>query len=46
MGLQLTEGLQIVVYDEELEAFGNVTFSEEERVWVAEIDWDKVGSGK
>lgn len=43
-GVQLREGLQLVVHDEELEADGEAHFSPEERVWVARINWQKVRS--
>jgi len=40
LGLRLTDGLHIVVHDDELEADGVVSFSPEEHVWVAAINWD------
>jgi len=40
LGLRLAEGLRVVVHDEELEADGVVTYSADERVWVAVIDWN------
>lgn len=38
-GLPLREGLPLSLHDEELEADGEAHFSEEERIWVARIDW-------
>lgn len=37
--VQLREGLQLTLHDEELEADGEAHFSDEEQVWVARIDW-------
>lgn len=42
LGLVLREGLEVLLYCLELEAEGAVTFSTEENLWVAELDWDKV----
>jgi hypothetical protein len=41
-GIWLEEGLQIIVYSEELEAEGEVHFSNDESVWVASIDWHAI----
>jgi hypothetical protein len=41
-GIELREGLPLVLHDEELEADGTAHFSAEERLWVAIIDWQKV----
>ena len=41
-GLRLTNGLQVLVHDEELEADGEVVFSEDEHLWVAKIDWNAI----
>ena len=38
-GIQLRDGLQLTLHDEELEADGEAHFSAEEKVWVATIDW-------
>lgn len=40
LGLRLADGLIVVVHDDELEADGVVSFSPEEHVWVAAIDWN------
>jgi hypothetical protein len=41
LGLRLENGLRIVVSDhDELEADGEVMYSEEEHIWVAKIDWN------
>ena len=42
LGINLEEGLEIVVYSEELEADAWVTFSSEEGIWVASIDWNEI----
>ena len=36
----LHDGLRLTLHDEELETEGNVQFSTEEHLWVAEIDWN------
>ena len=41
-GIQLLEGLQVILHDEELEADGEAHYSPEEKVWVARIDWDRL----
>lgn len=41
-GVQLHEGLQLTLHDEELEVDGEARFSPEEKVWVAVIDWQMV----
>jgi hypothetical protein len=41
-GVQLLNGLKLVVHNEELETEAIVEFSEEEKIWVAVIDWDKL----
>ena len=40
--LALREGLELTLYDEDLEVEGKVLFSQEERLWVAVIDWDAI----
>lgn len=40
--LTLREGLELTLYDEDLEVDGRTLFSEEERVWVAVIDWNAI----
>lgn len=42
LGLQLCEGMQIIVGCFELEADGIVRYSAEDEAWVAEIDWKKI----
>jgi hypothetical protein len=46
LGIVLREGLEIVLYCLELEADGRVTYSEEESLWVAEVDWKKIRDRK
>jgi hypothetical protein len=41
-GIHLREGLRLTLHDEELEVEGEVHFSPEEHLWVAEIDWNAV----
>jgi hypothetical protein len=40
--VQLEEGMQILVYSGELELDGQVGFSDEEKIWVANVDWDAI----
>ena len=40
--ITLKEGLHVTLSDGELKAQGTVVFSEEERIWVAVIDWNRV----
>jgi uncharacterized protein YPO0396 len=41
-GTKLTDGGKLLIYSEELESDGIVTYSDEEKIWVATIDWDKI----
>jgi len=41
-GVELADGLPMTLTDGELEADGAATFSTEENVWVAVIDWTAV----
>ncbi|PSB45424.1 hypothetical protein [Chamaesiphon polymorphus] len=41
-GTKLIDGEKLSVYSEELEADAIVTYSDEEKIWVATIDWDKI----
>jgi hypothetical protein len=38
----LEEGLRLLLSDDEPEADGEVRFAEDERVWVAVIDWHAI----
>lgn len=40
LGLKLADGLRVVVHDDELEADGEVVYSDIEHIWVARIDWN------
>ena len=40
--ITLSEGLRLTLSDDELEVEGDVHFAEDERLWVAVIDWDAV----
>lgn len=41
LNIELKEGMQIILDDEEgLSAIGEIKFSKEENIWVAEINWD------
>ena len=42
----LSDGLQLILYSEDLEADGVVQYSTEENVWVAVIDWDEIREGE
>jgi hypothetical protein len=42
LGIELTEGLSLVLYSEELEAEGTVVYSQEEQVWAAVVDWNAI----
>jgi hypothetical protein len=39
---ELEDGQQLTLYSEDLEADGVVQFSENEKVWVAMIDWNQI----
>lgn len=38
--ISLRDGIRIVAHDDELETDGEVSFSKDERIWVARIDWN------
>ena len=40
--IELQDGQLITVYSEDLEVDGMVQFSEEEKLWVAAINWDRI----
>lgn len=40
--IKLQNGQLLTLYSEDLEAEGVVQYSEEENVWVATIDWDRI----
>jgi hypothetical protein len=42
LGIILREDLKILIGGLELEAEGTVTYSNEEGVWVARVDWDNI----
>jgi hypothetical protein len=39
---ELEDGQQLTLYSEDLEVDGVVQFSEDEKVWVATIDWNQI----
>jgi hypothetical protein len=41
-GTKLIDGNNLLIYSEELEADAVVSYSDEEKIWVAAIDWDKI----
>ena len=41
----LKEGLCLTFSDDDLEADGEAHFAEDERLWVAVIDWDAIRQG-
>ena len=45
-GIQLSEGLRLLFYGEELEVYGTVSFSEAEDTWVGIIDWKAIRNSK
>ena len=40
--IELTDGLSLTLYSEDLEVEGQVQCSMEENLWVAVIDWDAI----
>ncbi len=42
LGIVLGEGAEMILCSFELEAEGTVTYSEEEGMWVAVVDWDNI----
>ncbi|MEH2283796.1 MAG: hypothetical protein V7K90_21130 [Nostoc sp.] len=40
--IELRDGQLLRIYSEDLEVDGVVQFSEEEKLWVAAIDWDQI----
>ena len=41
-GISLAEGLRLTLSDDDLEADGEVHFADDENLWVAVIDWNKI----
>jgi hypothetical protein len=41
-GTQLIPGEKLLIYSEELEADAVIECSEQEKIWVAEIDWEQI----
>lgn len=42
--IELQAGLRLTLYSEDLETDGNIEFSDQEKLWVAAIDWNAVHS--
>jgi hypothetical protein len=43
MGIKLEEGFEVLLDDDEgIVTLGVVSFSEDEQIWVAEINWKKI----
>ncbi|MDZ7967723.1 MAG: hypothetical protein RM368_22670 [Nostoc sp. DedSLP03] len=40
--IELQDGQLLTIYSEDLEVDGVVQLSEEEKLWVAAIDWNKI----
>jgi 2'-5' RNA ligase len=40
--IELKNGQEITLYSEELEADGIVSYSEQEKLWVASINWNQI----
>jgi hypothetical protein len=45
LGIVLSEGAEILLYCLESETEGVVSYSSEEGLWVAAVDWDKMRDG-
>jgi hypothetical protein len=41
-GTQLIPGNKLLIYSEELEADAVIEYSDQERIWVAAIDWEQI----
>jgi hypothetical protein len=39
-GIALAEGLAVTLYSEDVEVEGEVQYSPDEKLWVAQIDWN------
>ncbi|MGA8538686.1 MAG: hypothetical protein WB566_04265 [Terriglobales bacterium] len=44
LGIVLSEGTEMLLACVELEIEGIATYSKEERIWVARVDWDRIRS--
>ncbi len=44
-GISLSEGLELKLYMEEVETIGKVTYSTDEDIWVAVVDWNAINIG-
>jgi hypothetical protein len=42
LGLRLRDGMPLTIHDEELAADADAVFSQNEGIWVAQIDWSLV----
>ncbi|MEH2434744.1 MAG: hypothetical protein V7K25_10920 [Nostoc sp.] len=40
--IELRDGQLLTIYSEDFEVDGVVQFSEEEKLWVADIDWERI----
>ena len=45
-GVRLREGLELTLRDGELVADGRASFSDDEHIWVAAVDWPIVHPGR
>jgi hypothetical protein len=41
-GTQLIPGEKLLIYSEELEADAVIEYSDQEKIWVAAIDWEQI----
>jgi hypothetical protein len=41
-GTQLIPGGKLLIYSEELEADAVIEYSDQEKIWVATIDWEQI----
>ncbi len=46
LGISLSEGLELRLCMEDVEAIGKVTYSQDEDVWVAIVDWNAINDEK
>ncbi len=44
--LELQNGQLLTLYSEDLEVDGVVQYSQEENLWVAAIDWERIGQAE
>jgi hypothetical protein len=40
--INLSDGIALTFYSEDVEVDGTVRYSDEEKIWVGEVDWDMI----